>query len=89
MITPIIPYLGNKFDMLSWIYPNIPEHNRWVDVFCGSATVTLNKPQSKLEVINDRNKLVANFFEVIRNNLDDFLYELQISVSSEVLTNKY
>lgn len=38
-----------------------------MDVFCGAASITLRKPRSKNEIINDISGEVINFFEVLRD----------------------
>jgi DNA adenine methylase len=45
-----------------------PEHDVYVEPFGGSAAVLLQKPRSRLEVYNDLDDAVFNFFEVLRNH---------------------
>lgn len=45
-----------------------PEPSTWVDLFCGSAIVTLKKPRHQRETINDLNRDVVNLFEVLRTD---------------------
>lgn len=51
----------------SKIISHFPEHKTFVDVFCGAASITLRKPRSKNEIINDINRELVNFFEVLRD----------------------
>ena len=44
-------------------------HKTWVDVFCGSGTVTFAKPPSEVEIMNDINGDITNFFSVLRDPL--------------------
>ncbi len=44
-----------------------PDIDTWVDLFCGSAIVTLAKPRHKREVINDRDGRIVNLFHVLRD----------------------
>ena len=53
-----------------------PGMTTWVDVFCGSAIVTLRKPRHPREVINDLNGDVINLFDVLRSEAVEDLYRL-------------
>jgi len=44
-----------------------PKHHCFVEVFCGSASVMLCKPPSPIEVLNDLDGEVCNFFRVLRD----------------------
>lgn len=63
MKTPIT-YYGGKQQMLSRILPNIPEHRLYSEPFLGGAAVFFAKPQSSVEVINDLNGDVVNFYRI-------------------------
>ncbi|TSA44024.1 DNA adenine methylase [bacterium] len=61
-------YYGAKRRLASQIIAELPPHNAWVEAFCGSAALTLAKRPAQLEVINDINGEVVNFFSQLRNN---------------------
>lgn len=64
-----INYFGSKEKMCGKIHALIPpEPNTWVDLFCGSAVVTLKKPRHQREVINDLNGDIINLFDVLRSD---------------------
>lgn len=68
-------YYGSKEKMCPEIHALIPEGpNTWVDLFCGSAIVTLRKPRHRREVINDLNGDVVNLFDVLRSAGAEDLY---------------
>ena len=68
-------YYGSKETMCRQIHGMIPHGViSWVDVFCGSAIVTLKKPRHPREVINDLNSDVINLFEVLRSPQAEDLY---------------
>jgi DNA adenine methylase len=46
----------------------LPPHNAWVEAFCGSASITLAKKAAPIEVINDLDQEIVNFFQQLRNN---------------------
>ena len=68
MKRPALDYYGGKWACANKIIELFPEHKSFVDVFCGAASITLRKPRSKNEIINDINAEVVNFFEVLRDH---------------------
>lgn len=69
---PPFSYYGGKQRMASKIIPYIPKHTVYVEPFCGAATLLFKKPWPKVtnthhyrEYINDTNKLVFIFFDVL------------------------
>ncbi len=63
-----VNYYGSKEKMCPVIYGLIPEApTTWVDLFCGSAVVTLKKPRHHREVINDLNGDIVSLFAVLRS----------------------
>ena len=61
-------YYGAKLRIARKIVQDLPPHNAWVEGFCGSAAVTLAKPPAAIEVINDADGEIVNFFEQLRCN---------------------
>ena len=61
-------YYGSKENMCPQIHALIPTGvTTWVDVFCGSAIVTLKKFRHPKEVINDLNDDVINLYKILRD----------------------
>jgi len=65
--TPI-SYYGGKQMMLPRILPLIPEHKIYVEAFFGGGAVFWSKDQSNVEVINDLNGQVINFYRQLKDN---------------------
>ena len=63
-------WYGNKAELADWIISRMPEHETYVEPFAGNAAVLFNKPPSRIEVINDADPDIANFFEVLRDKRD-------------------
>jgi len=63
---PSLHYFGGKWKHAEKIIRTFPEHKTFVDVFCGAASITLRKPRSKNEIVNDINKEITDFFFVLR-----------------------
>lgn len=67
--TPIT-YYGGKQTMLKHILPLVPEHVVYTEVFAGGAALFFAKERSKVEVINDLNGEIINFYETIVGDFD-------------------
>lgn len=64
---PALPYYGSKWRLSSWIRGFIPDaHDVYCEPFGGSAGVLLRKPPARLDVYNDLDDQVVNFFRVLR-----------------------
>lgn len=64
---PALDYFGGKWKHANKIIETFPEHKTFVDVFCGAASITIRKPRSKNEIINDINNELTDFFYVLRD----------------------
>jgi DNA adenine methylase len=67
MKTPIT-YWGGKQKLVSTILPLIPEHITYCEPFFGGGAVFFAKPKSKVEIINDLNQFVVNFYRQAKSN---------------------
>jgi DNA adenine methylase len=61
-------YFGSKSKIALQLCKDLPPHNCWVEAFCGSAALTLSKSPAKIEVINDIDGEIINFFQQLREN---------------------
>lgn len=68
---PPFSYYGGKTRMAPWIASLFPEHRVYVEPFCGSAAVLLEKRRSTHEIINDVDGDVINFFRMLRDRPGD------------------
>lgn len=62
-----IPYYGGKYNMLQHILPLIPPHVSYLEPFCGGGTVLFNKPQSKVETINDLDSGLMHLYYCLKH----------------------
>ena len=66
MKTPLT-YYGGKQTLAPTIISLMPPHVLYAEPFTGGGAVFFNKPASKVEVINDTNGELMNFYKVIRD----------------------
>lgn len=87
----IIPYPGGKSKIASHLISLVPQHSCWVEVFCGAAWVTFAKDPSTsdLEVINDADQGLINFWRTIREKPSEFLAQSEFAVRSRVQFDTY
>lgn len=83
MKASVFPYYGDKLWIVDELVKYIPGHRVYVEPFLGSGKFFLFKPPSQLEVINDKNGLIANFFCVIRDKRDEFLHKIEFTEYSQ------
>lgn len=61
------PYFGGKSGLTGRLLALMPEHDVYVEAYSGSAALLFAKPPAALEVINDRETGLINFFRVLRD----------------------
>lgn len=80
----VFPYPGGKGRLTDFLLANMPSHTTYVEVFGGSGALLYNKPKSKIEIYNDANDDLTQFFKVLRNHeqeLHEFLQAVPYSRS--------
>lgn len=81
MKTPIT-YYGGKQKLLATILEKIPPHNLYCEPFLGGAAVFFGKPPSNVEVINDTNKELMNFYRVCKERFLELQALIRITLHS-------
>jgi len=82
--TPIT-YYGGKQNMSKLIVSLIPEHNLYCEPFVGGAAVFFAKPPSPVEVLNDLNGEVVNFYQVCKTDYNKLNKKIQATPHSRKL----
>jgi DNA adenine methylase len=62
--------------------PKITRHECYCEVFAGGLAVLLAKEPSKIEVVNDLNSDLVNFYRCVRFHCDELIKEIQWTVTS-------
>lgn len=62
--------------------PHIPDHDSYVEPFAGGLAVLLAKERSRMEVLNDINADLVNFYRCVRFHADVLLTELEFVLNS-------
>lgn len=84
MKTPI-SYYGGKQKLASRIIELIPEHNLYCEPFVGGAAVFFAKQPSGVEVLNDTNRELINFYRVVQEDFVALEKDVNISLHSRSL----
>src|SRR5881227_1544734 len=72
-------YFGSKLRIAAKMYDKLPPHNAWVEPFCGSAAMTLAKKPAPIEVINDINDEIVNFYKQLRDHGDELRKRIRLT----------
>lgn len=82
--TPI-SYYGGKQKLVTTILPMIPEHTLYAEPFVGGGAIFFSKPQSNIEVINDTNKELINFYCILQNKFTELEKMVSVTLHSRTL----
>ena len=85
--TPI-SYYGGKQKLADKITSVIPDHNLYCEPFIGGGAVFFAKNPSPVEVLNDTNKELINFYKVVQSDFVSLEMEIRISLHSRDLHRK-
>lgn len=70
---PALRYFGGKWRLAPWVISFFPEHICYCEPYGGGANVILQKEPSYIDVYNDLNGDVVNFFRVMRERKDELI----------------
>lgn len=72
-------YFGAKNNIALKLCENLPPHNCWVEVFCGSAALTMAKAPAPIEVLNDIDNEVVNLFKQLRSTSNELCQMISLT----------
>ena len=84
MVGPI-SYIGGKNRLATKIISMLPEHTTYVEPFAGGAQVLFHKMPSNVEVLNDLDFDIVNFFRVCQWHYEEFVRYLRFCLVSRKL----
>lgn len=91
MLNSPIKWVGGKSRLRKFIVPLIPAHTCYVEPFAGAAWVLFGKRPSDVEILNDKEQELVNFFRVVKDKPEDliasFEWELVSRAEFERLAN--
>lgn len=80
---PIIPWLGGKRRLADKLIPLFPQHECYVEVFCGGAALYFLRPvPAPVEILNDINGELVNLYRVVQHHLEEFVRQFKWALSS-------
>ena len=80
-VRPAFLYYGAKWRIAPWVIAHFPHHHLYVEPYGGAAGVLLRKPPAQLEVFNDLNGDITDFFKALRDPalLRDIMTRLRLT----------
>ena len=79
---PPFSYYGGKQTLAPIILSLIPEHNTYVEPFCGGAAIFFAKKPSEIEILNDTNRELVNFYYIVKNKFSALEKEIRTTLHS-------
>lgn len=71
-------WFGGKGHLVKEILPLFPPHPTYVEPFCGGASLFFAKESAAVEVLNDKDIMIVNFFRTLRDTPDEFQEKLNL-----------
>jgi len=84
MVGPL-SYIGGKNRLATKIISMLPEHTTYVEPFAGGAQVLFHKTPSNVEVLNDLDFEIVNFFRVCQWHYEELIRYLRFCLVSRKL----
>jgi DNA adenine methylase len=84
MVGPL-SYIGGKNRLATKIIAMLPEHITYVEPFAGGAQVLFHKSPSNVEVLNDLDFDIVNFYRVCQWHYDELIRYLRFCLASRKL----
>ena len=80
-----IKWVGGKSRLRKYIIPLLPEHTCYVEPFAGAAWVLFGKSPSDVEILNDKEQELINFFRVVKEKSEELIasFEWELVSRSE------
>jgi DNA adenine methylase len=70
---PVLRYLGGKWRIAKWILQYFAAHHIYVEPYAGGASLLFRKASAPVEVLNDLDGEVINFFHILRTRTKELI----------------
>jgi DNA adenine methylase len=77
-----LSYIGGKNRLAKGLIEIFPKHTTYVEAFAGGAQVFFHKEPSKVEVLNDLDGEIVNFYRVCQQHFEELLRYFKFAVVS-------
>ena len=84
----LIPYFGGKTRLAKTIISKFPDHQCYVEVFAGGASVFFTKESSRTEVLNDLDINLNTLYRVVKHHPEEFYRQFKFSLISRSEFNR-
>lgn len=74
--------MGGKRRLADKLIPLFPQHECYVEVFCGGAALYFQKHPAPVEILNDVNIELATLYRVLTFHLEEFVRQFKWAISS-------
>lgn len=88
MLNSPIKWVGGKSRLRKFIIPLIPTHTCYVEPFAGGAWVLFGKRPSDVEILNDKEQELVNFFRVIKEKPEHLIASFEWELVSRAEFNR-
>ena len=82
MVNSPIRWIGGKSRLRKQVIAVLPSHTCYVEPFAGAAWVLFAKPPSKVEVLNDIDQELINFFRVLKHKPEELITSFEWELAS-------
>lgn len=87
IMRPALKYNGGKFRLREWILSHFPSHVTYVETCFGGGSVLLSKSRSKIEIANDIDQNIENFFTILRDKPKELIRKITFTPYSKESMN--
>lgn len=84
MTAPPVPYFGGKTTLGPKIASLLPQHQHYVEPYCGSLAVLLAKQPAPFETVNDLDGHLMTFWRIVRDRPDDLARAVALTPHSRI-----
>ena len=81
-MNPIVPWIGGKRRLADVLIPRFPPHRCYLEVFAGGAALFFLRPPAEVEVLNDTNNQLVNFYRVVQHHPDELVRQFRWVLNS-------